>query len=249
MKKFNWMTALLCTVILTGVSFAQTNSQKFNKALEQAVINAQKRTCAYCGKEICSQGQHCAAKGYTSLCRATKTQVQPLSNCAPSHCSVCGEQLTIDERYHGVKHVCKTQPKDTAAHCAFCGKEILGQGQHCQARGSVALCSPSKQELTAPAANSASSVCPICGEQLTIDERYHGVKHVCRNIADATYCILCGEPILTQSQHCAVLNYAGTCTVKCPECGENLRDANNLHSDGKHYCKFKQVITPAQPKK
>ena len=244
------MTALLCTVILTGVSFAQTNSQKFNKALEQAVINAQKRTCAYCGKEICSQGQHCAAKGYTSLCRATKTQVQPLSNCAPSHCSVCGEQLTIDERYHGVKHVCKTQPKDTAAHCAYCGKEILGQGQHCQARGSVALCSPSKQELTAPAPNSASSVCPICGKKLTIDERYHGVEHVCRaNVAaqPAEYCIYCGKEIKTSNQECSAGQ--GVCRTHCPECCINLRDPNNISADGVHHCRFKQQIKPVPVKK
>ena len=91
-------------------------------------------------------------------------------------------------------------------------------------------------------------VCPKCGKAYTIDEKYHGAKHVCKTAQKDTveYCIYCGEPIVENNQKCTVAK-GMDCRVRCPECTVNLRDPKNVNAAGTHYCRFKLVIKPVTP--
>ena len=123
-------------------------------------------------------------------------------------CPKCGKALSIDERYHGVKHECKA-----AGHvCAACGEEIHSAGQHCAATGYTTLCSASNEEPAAQNVQEDSAVCPKCGKALSIDERYHGVKHACKAAAKAANaCAACGEEV-RPGQHCAATGYTTLCS-------------------------------------
>ena len=258
-KHIKWMSAVLLAALIAVPAFAQTEKQtvsKVAKAVEQAALKArqkaQQKICAYCGEEITERYQHCSAQGYAGICSPTKNDCKaPKSSAPASRCPKCGEELTIDERYHGVEHHCKDNAQTTAQKpvCAYCGEEITSQGQHCSAQNYISLCSQSKKHQRKVKSETPASRCPKCGKKLTIDERYHGVEHVCRaNVAaqPAEYCIYCGEEIKTSGQACVK---GGTCTASCPECGTDLRDPANLSADGVHHCRFKQHIKPVPVKK
>ena len=190
MKNIKWMFAVLAAVFFTVPALAQgqtqsarTDTTAISAAIERAAIKAvrqhQQKVCCRCGEEIYA-GQHCAATGYTSLCTAQKSKPASYADSSvPSVCPKCGENYTIDEKYHGVKHVCtpKNTPAEKAPVCCRCGEEIYA-GQHCAATGYTSLCTAQEYE-PAPRTDSTPSVCPKCGENYTIDEKYHGVKHVC----------------------------------------------------------------------
>ena len=174
-----------------------------------AVKDQAKHVCAACGEEIHSAGQHCATTGYTTLCSASNEEPAAQNVQEDSAvCPKCGKALSIDERYHGVKHECKA-----AGHvCAACGEEIHSAGQHCAATGYTTLCSASNEEPAAQNVQEDSAVCPKCGKALSIDERYHGVKHACKAAAKAANaCAACGEEV-RPGQHCAATGYNTLCS-------------------------------------
>lgn len=257
-KHIKWMSAVLLAALIAVPAFAQTEKQtvsKVAKAVEQAALKArqkaQQKICAYCGEEITSRYQHCSAKNYTGLCSETKEEYKsPATSAQDSRCPKCGEGLTIDERYHGVEHHCKCNAQTAAQKpvCAYCGEEITSQGQHCSAQNYISLCSQTKIQHRHTKYEDAASHCPKCGEELTIDERYHGVKHHCNPAAEqqTKYCIYCGEEIKTEGQVCTE---GGKCTVYCPECHADLRDPANISPDGIHHCRFKVHIKPVPAKK
>ena len=259
-KHIKWMSAVLLAALIAVPAFAQTEKQTVSevaKAVEQAALKArqkaQQKICAYCGEEITERYQHCSAQGYAGICSPTKNDCKaPKSSAPASRCPKCGEELTIDERYHGVEHHCKDNAQTTAQKpvCAYCGEEITSQGQHCSAQNYISLCSQSKKHQRKVKSETPASRCPKCGKKLTIDERYHGVEHVCRaNVAaqPAEYCIYCGKEIKTSNQECSAGQ--GVCRTHCPECCINLRDPNNISADGVHHCRFKQQIKPVPVKK
>lgn len=259
MNKIKWMLLTLIAVCISASAFAQSTealqTAKFTKALEKAALNAKKNTCIYCGKAITAPGQHCSAQGYVGLCSTQKAEPQKDTVEAPAtHCPVCGEKLSIDERFHGAKHVCPKSEETAAPVCAYCNKSIESAHQHCAAQGYAGLCSPEKAETQKYTSDAPASICPVCGEKLSIDERFHGVKHVCPNDKETKsdnktasakhkkYCIYCGEEITSSSQHCSAAGYNTLCTENCPQCGLNLRDPKNLGSDGVHRCNLDKCM-------
>lgn len=198
--------------------------------------------CMYCGKEITSAGQHCSAQGYTGICKGLK-----LPKGLPSF-----------------KSAAKTLSESKAADvCAYCHEPIEYSHQHCAAQGYVGLCSPEKAETQKNTVQSPATHCPVCGEELSIDERFHGAKHVCPEVKesalknktattqDKRYCIYCGEEITSSSQHCSAAGYNTLCTDLCPQCGLDLRDPHNVGPDGVHRCNLDKRlrIKPVEAKK
>ena len=213
-KHIKWMSVVLLAALIAVPAFAQTEKQtvsKVAKAVEQAALKArqkaQQKICAYCGEEITERYQHCSAQGYAGICSPTKNDCKaPKSSAPASHCPKCGEELTIDERYHGATHICKnnTSKEVPCSVCAYCGKKITAPGQHCSAKGYVGLCSEEKTQAKQPSSSWAPTHCDKCGEELTIDERHHGAEHHCNSAAEqqTQYCIYCGEEIKTEDQVC-----------------------------------------------
>ena len=184
MKKITFLIAIFLLTSLTAM--AKIDTAEANKKLLKTVtrkaqeIKSQKHKkgpiCYACGKEITSNMQHCEALGHVALC----SEVAPQNNAAATPdidtCPKCGAELTIDERFHGKKHVCDTPKKNV---CYRCGEEILDPHQHCRATYGVELCAVNEEE-TKPQVDSQDVVCPKCGAKLTIDERFHGQEHHCK---------------------------------------------------------------------
>lgn len=168
MKKLTLLLpVLLCALTVVSAQAQRLNippSEKTLKKIEANITNAiakarrehqtraqqdQKHYCCACGQEITEAAQHCAATEYTGLCS--------------DHCDKAAE----------------TAPGAYVPHCAACGEEIREEAQHCAATEYTGLCSvsPVKPSRQAPPADPA--VCPVCGHAYTIDEKYHGVEHVC----------------------------------------------------------------------
>lgn len=159
------------------------------------------------------------------------------------------EKQTVSKVAKAVEQAAlKARQKAQQKICAYCGEEITSRYQHCSAKNYTGLCSETKEEYKSPATSAQDSRCPKCGEELTIDERYHGVKHHCNPAAEqqTKYCIYCGEEIKTEDQVCTE---GGKCTVYCPECHADLRDPANISPDGIHHCRFKVHIKPVPAKK
>lgn len=269
MKHIKWMSAVLLAALLATPAFAQTDKAlqaKVAKTVEAVALKAAQKaqqTCVYCGEEITDPYQHCSAKNYIGLCSDHKKSVSAQHPDSPArYCSRCGAALSIDERYHGVEHHCKTSPADEMARdqktssdyltpfCIYCNQEIHGNGQHCPATGYTALCSSSQRTDVDESNCSVPACCAKCGKSLSIDERYHGAKHKCKEQKKKPeYCIYCGEEIKTSGQICPTSECGVKCTVNCPDCGQNLRDPKNLGPDGLHRCRFKSRIKPAPIKK
>ena len=142
--------------------------------------------------------------------------------------------------------------KAAQANCTYCGKQVA-QGQHCSARAYAALCTAQEAAPRAAAAAQPEATCAKCGEKLNIDQRYHGAKHECKadgkQAKSEKYCIYCGEQIKSDGQTCSAQGHNARCTNTCPECGLDLNNPENLSKDGKHRCKFKLTIKPAEQKK
>ena len=265
MNKIKWMLVTLIAVCVTAPVYAQSTDllkAKFAKGAEAAAIKAQKEAqkcvCVYCGNEIVANGQHCKAQGYTDLCSTTKDVYYVKDNPIPlseeAICPKCGKTVVKDCHNFIEYHPC--QLPNAADRCRYCNSEIKSRGQHCAAFDYTRLCSKKSKALSYEQykrINKANQnmFCTKCGEELTVDERFHGAKHQCKNeqqAAKAKHCILCGEEIVHEHQHCAAAAYCAECTTNCPDCGADLNDEANLAADGKHHCKFKGVITPAPVK-
>lgn len=226
MKKVYTLLAVLVAVCTALPSAAQNHvKNKVTRAVvraEKAHKHQQKQAvCAACGEKITAPYQHCKATGYTGIC-APKTAASEKAGTekgTPDVCPGCGQAYTIDEKYHGVKHVCPAQEKaevcascgnpitqlsqrcpsdpdvhclpapksDAKAHtCYRCGKSFQ-EGQHCSAAHGNALCANSPEqerrleqaEKERSAAAEKARHCPKCGEAYSVDELYHGEKHVC----------------------------------------------------------------------
>lgn len=197
MKNTYTLLAVLLTVCTALPAAAQKNIA--NK-VTRAVVSAEKAhkqhqpdamakkanpdtpvapVCAACGEKITDPHQHCKATGSTGLC---STATAPVAKTGteeetPSVCPTCGHVYTIDEKYHGVEHVCPAQKQ--AEVCAACGEKIVESHQHCKATGYTGLCSAAKAKPAAAKADATTASCPRCHQPYTIDELYHGDKHTC----------------------------------------------------------------------
>ena len=211
MKNIKWMFAVLAAVLFTVPAFAQgqtqsarTDTAAISAAIERAAVKAvrqhQRKVCCRCGEEIYA-GQHCAATGYTSLCTAQEYEPAPRTDSTPSVCPKCGENYTIDEKYHGVKHVCTpktTQPKDTVRittsddPCSVCGRNAVlkattYQGSSAKQAKTEEFCiycgkeiTASSQKCTASAGAVCSMRCPECGLVLSEENLGPDGMHRCK---------------------------------------------------------------------
>lgn len=258
MNKMKLMAVTLLAICFAAPAFAQSaQEQKFEKALEQQAVTAARKNDVI--KEI-----HMAA----SKKDVSKDHLERILQ----KMELTG--LFTQEEMQRAKDEVNTKPTAEAFSslrvivamkllkslkvCAYCGEEITSEGQHCPAQGYVALCSNTIKSNKPASVKSVPSVCPLCGQALSIDERFHGAKHVCPKAELDTcaskaqtkeYCIYCGEEITSSSQHCAASGYTTLCTVSCPECGADLRNPENLDKSGTHHCKFKTIIKPVEIKK
>ena len=94
--------------------------------------------------------------------------------------------------------------------------------------------------------------CPKCGEKLTIDERFHGCKHYCKQTKEEkSYCYRCGEEIVEDHQHCSATGHVALCSATpeeddstevkmpathCNKCGAELTVDERFHGVP-HTCK------------
>ncbi len=131
------------------------------------------------------------------------------------------------------------------AVCHACGQEITHAGQHCSAKNHTGLCSPTPEQEGVVYTNANITHCPKCGEKLTIDERFHGCKHYCKQTKEEkSYCHRCGEEITHQGQHCDAANGVALCSVTpeeddstevempathCNKCGAKLTIDERFH--------------------
>ena len=212
--------------------------------------------CVKCNQMIYSDGMHpieCAEGG---VCM-TEEDVRREQNAnvpdpTPSFCSTCGEALSIDERFHGLPHVCKKEAQSKNI-CIYCGHEIVTDGMHpsfCSKRkGGVCTTGKDEEDLV-PAGpvhpETRPTVCPKCHKGYPIDELYHGDTHVCDTAEEA--CIHCGKKVGNNPQTCEAQGNA-PCTTSCPDCSKNLRD-NSVCPDGTHHCHMgKTGIKPVKASK
>lgn len=84
--------------------------------------DAKAHTCYRCGKRF-REGQHCSAADYNALCANSPEQERQLEQAEQErkaaaekarHCPKCGEEYSVDEIYHGEKHVCDEPQTDNA---------------------------------------------------------------------------------------------------------------------------------------
>ena len=145
------------------------------------VCTEHKKVCAYCGEEMIESPQHCFATDGIGICSEQRKTSDNTPQTVPDNfCPVCGHQYTVDEKYHGVKHVCKENKKEHKKVCAYCGEEILDPyHQICPAQEGSRVCSTQKQNTDNTPKTTQQDYCPVCGHQYTVDEKYHGDPHTC----------------------------------------------------------------------
>lgn len=131
------------------------------------------------------------------------------------------------------------------AVCHACGQEITHAGQHCSAKNHTGLCSPTPEQEGVVYTNANITHCPKCGEKLTIDERFHGCKHYCKQTKEEkSYCYRCGEEIVEDHQHCSATGDVALCSATpeeddstevempathCNKCGAKLTIDERFH--------------------
>ena len=103
------------------------------------------------------------------------------------------EKQTVSKVAKAVEQAAlKARQKAQQKICAYCGEEITSRYQHCSAKGYVGLCSEEKTQAKQASSSWAPTHCDKCGEKLTIDERYHGATHICKNnTSKEVPCYLC----------------------------------------------------------
>ena len=227
MKTNKILIAVCCLLTLAVCAQAQVALQKTNKkdnaqiekVLQRRIMQAraqQKAKCHKCGETILDKYHQECAKG--GICQASPAQARKSANPSP---------------YTGKDpHAKVAAVKDQAKHvCAACGEEIHSAGQHCAATGYTTLCSASNEEPAAQNVQEDSAVCPKCGKALSIDERYHGVKHACKAAAKAANaCAACGEEV-RPGQHCAATGYTTLCSSSKQETKYQPVENNNHGGD------------------
>lgn len=208
MKTHKILTAVCCLLTLAVCSQAQVVMPKANskqqsqidKVLQKSVMQARaarQAKCYKCGNVILDKYHQECAKG--GICQQAPAAARKAAKLSPytgkdPHTKVAAQQA------------------ETKNVCAACGEEIHSAGQHCAATGYTTLCSASSEEPAAQNVQEDSAVCPKCGKALSIDERYHGVKHECKAAAKAANaCAACGEEV-RPGQHCAATGYTTLCS-------------------------------------
>ena len=176
----------LCTARLEGETSASTSHNPYFKGGDpHNAANYEK--CRLCGEPITDENLHrkCPKDQDVYCTPATASEEKS------AVCFRCGEPIT-DENLN------RKCPKDVDAYCTpavksyaktvtcyRCGKSFRA-GQHCKAAGYNAFCAatPEQERALQQAAQEAQqaddSVCPKCGKQYTLDERYHDVAHNCK---------------------------------------------------------------------
>lgn len=78
--------------------------------------------------------------------------------------------------------------KAPAEICISCGQTIADASQHCSAKDGTGLCSAHADNAATNEPSAETGTCPACGQAYTIDEKYHGVPHVCTPAKKAKKC-------------------------------------------------------------
>lgn len=128
-----------------------------------------------------------AAQANKSLTAAVSRQaLQAQQKHHAVRCAACGEEITHEYQhcsatdYTGLCVPGAPQKNNTTPVCAACGEEMPDRYQHCAATDYTGLCSASAQSVQEDGpADNIPSVCPLCGNHYTIDEKYHGQTHQC----------------------------------------------------------------------
>ncbi|MGN0024673.1 MAG: hypothetical protein ACI351_04495 [Candidatus Avelusimicrobium sp.] len=258
MKNISMLLVALL-VIGTAVPLAAQNKTLYNKV--QRTVAAQRHSdatsqknqpdtrrhhsCVYCGEEITEPYQHCSAQDGVGICSEQKQTVENNNpDTQENFCPKCGHEYTVDEKYHGEKHVCKKQQPV----CAYCGEEIIESYQHCFAENGVGICSEEKKTTENDPHKVQADCCPACGHEYTVDEKYHGERHVCTK--QKPVCAYCGEEIIESYQHCSAQDGVGICSEQkqtvennnpdtqenfCSKCGHKYTVDEKYHGT-KHIC-------------
>ena len=194
--------------------------------------------------------QPCSTKDSAGVCPEHKKADEMAAQTAQqNYCPHCGQEYTVDEKYHGVKHICKEHKKV----CAYCGEEMIEYPQHCFATDGIGICSEQRKTSDNTPQTVPDNFCPVCGHQYTVDEKYHGVKHVCKENKKEhkKVCAYCGEEILDPyHQICPAQEGSRVCSTQkqntdntpkttqqdyCPHCGQAYTVDEKYHGD-KHTC-------------
>lgn len=141
------------------------------------------------------------------------------------------------------KKSAKKEKQSEHAICTACGNPITTDHQHCPATDNTALCTThdaTENTRSFHEEDLVPSICPICGHVYSIDEKYHGVEHVCPDTTPT--CAACGEEIVTSYQHCPATNYTGLCTPAHDEHASHDQQAPTQKTNGKN----KQALQKAQ---
>ncbi|MGN0017236.1 MAG: hypothetical protein ACI37O_07870 [Candidatus Avelusimicrobium sp.] len=143
-------------------------------------------------------------------------------------------------RQHQPDAMAKKAKPDTPV-CAACGEKITDPYQHCKATGCTGLCSTAAVPAgKTNAAEATPSVCPTCGHVYSVDEKYHGVKHVCPAQKKAEVCATCGNPITDLSQrcpsdpdiHCMPAIESDAEAHTCYRCGKSFQEGQHCSAAG-----------------
>lgn len=255
MKKTYTLLAVLLTVCTALPAAAQKN---ITNKVTRVVVSAEKAhkqhqskamgkkanpdtpaapVCAACGEKITEPYKHCTATGCTGLCSpaaapVTKTGTEEET---PSVCPICGHVYTIDEKYHGMEHVCPAQKK--AEVCATCGNPITNLSQRCPSDPDV-YCMPNTES------NAAAHTCYRCGKSFREGQHCSAADYnaLCANSPEQERQL---EQAEKESQEAAEK------ARHCPKCGEEY-SVDELYHGETHICEESQevhdsVLTEADP--
>lgn len=174
MKKLSFLLPALLCAFMSAPAAAQSlnlplseeTSKKIDADITRAIAKAREEHQARIQKFLQDMSHACCE----NVCTATQ---------APSP-EVCDKAKECTEKFTPCTDICDKSAEDKAViRCAACGEEILDPAQHCAATGYTGLCSPSAEPVRPETTPAVPSVCPVCGQEYTIDEKYHGAEHRC----------------------------------------------------------------------
>lgn len=174
MKKLSFLLPVLLCAFLSAPAAAQTlnlplsekTSKKIDADITRAIAKAREQHQARVQKSLQDMSHACCE----NLCTATqspRSEVCDKAKECTENATLCTD--TCDKAHEGHAAVC----------CAACGERIADPAQHCAATGYTGLCSPSAEPVRPETTPAVPSVCPVCGHEYTIDEKYHGAEHRC----------------------------------------------------------------------
>lgn len=204
------------------------------QAKQQAkAAKAQKAVCAYCGEEILSAGQHCAANGHNTLCSDQKE--------APRQTAVRNDYAGGDPHAAALDcddTRCVPAKKAQQPTCHKCGEVIYDRYHQECAKGDKCSAWPE-----APAQQPESEYVYLGGDPHNDANWAKVTKPAKKQQAVKGKCAYCGEQIESAGQHCQAQGYNALCSEtktapvkeqpaeeeltvgqKCPKCGQLIEN-------------------------